>query len=106
MVHCVYVVQVCHLKTAIEGPININIRLNRKIFNYYDYSINYCTRKFTLKWHMCKSHLLKQAHDARTPQDAEVFSSSVINIALLQDLQYLAYCITFSVLQQVLQYFC
>jgi len=55
---------------------------------------------------MCKSHLLKQAHDARTPQDAEVFSSSVINIALLQDLQYLAYCITFSVLQQVLQYFC
>jgi len=30
-------------------PININISLNRKICNYYDYSINYYTPTFTIE---------------------------------------------------------
>jgi len=38
----VYVVPVSHLKTGIQGPSNIIISLHRKkIFNYYEYSINY-----------------------------------------------------------------
>ena len=48
-VHCsrqssnrhIYVVPVYHLNTGIEERININISLNRKICNYYDYSNNY-----------------------------------------------------------------
>jgi len=48
-VHCsrqssnrdMYVIPVYHLNTGIEEPININISLNRKIYNYYDYSNNY-----------------------------------------------------------------
>jgi len=45
----IYVVPLSHLKTVMQGRINIIISLNRKIFNYYDYSIHYCTGKFTLK---------------------------------------------------------
>ena len=37
----IYVVPVFHLNTGMQGRINIIISLNRKIFNYYDYSINY-----------------------------------------------------------------
>jgi len=36
----IYVVPVSHLKTGMQGRINIIISLNRKIFNYYDYSTN------------------------------------------------------------------
>jgi len=36
-----HVVPVSHLKTGMQGRANIIISLNRKIFNYYDYSINY-----------------------------------------------------------------
>ena len=40
----IYVVPVSHLRTGIQGPINNDIRLNRKkVFNYYDYSTNYYT---------------------------------------------------------------
>jgi len=55
-----YVVPVSHLKTGIQGRINITISLNWKnvsllwlfdslLINYYDYSIKYYTWKFTLK---------------------------------------------------------
>jgi len=47
--HLVYIVPVSHLMTGVQGPSNIIISLNRKIFNYYDYSINYYARKFTLR---------------------------------------------------------
>jgi len=42
------VVPVSHIKTGMQGRNNIIISLNRKN-NYYDYSINYYTGKFTLK---------------------------------------------------------
>jgi len=62
MKHSVYVVPVCNLNTGVQVPINIIISLKRKncliitiirliinyLFNYYDYSINYYTRKFSL----------------------------------------------------------
>jgi len=37
----IYVVPVSHIKTGMQGRINIIINLKRKIFNYYDYSTNY-----------------------------------------------------------------
>jgi len=40
--HLMYIVPLSHLNTGIQGPSNVIISLNqKKIFNYYDYWINY-----------------------------------------------------------------
>jgi len=40
--HLIHIVPVSYLKTSIQGRSNVIISLNRKkIFNYYDYLVNY-----------------------------------------------------------------
>jgi len=55
-----YVVPVYHLNTRIQEPINIDIRLNWKICNYYYYSTNYLLFNFydySINYYTCENLL-------------------------------------------------